>query len=168
MLLSRALEGCFPCIMSMFEDGFFVQVWRGFLDVCDVGNSVIWPCGRCLLMSLFYISNCIGALPVWLRWFTMLTSTVGFKVSPHTCSAVPISPRSGTTLLITGSLGKSRGCFCFQRLFPGGAERCTTPKQRSSRRVPPHAAHDAILVRMRVCSYWLCFVGRIWFSSGRH
>jgi len=103
----------------------------------------MWPVTFSVAILYFLIAK--GALPVWLTWFIMLTSAVGFKVSPHTCSVVPISPGLEWHFWSQGSLGESGGCFCFQRLFPRGAERRTAPEQRSSRRVLPHTARDSSL-----------------------
>lgn len=67
---------------------------------------------------------------MWLTWYIMLTPTVGFTVSPHTRSVVPISPGSGTTLLITGQFGKIKRLFLFPKTLSQGSRKVHRPKAK--------------------------------------
>lgn len=74
-------------------------------------------------VAILYFVIVKGTLPAWLTWFIMLTSPVGFKVSPHTSSMAPISPRSGTMLPITGQFGKIQRLFLFPKTLSQGSRK---------------------------------------------
>lgn len=46
-------------------------------------------------VAILYFLSVNEVLPVWLTWFIVLISTVGFEVSPPACSVVPVCMAGG-------------------------------------------------------------------------